>query len=63
MQIPIHFLAWLSAAQIPLALLTKSSNFGTPRETKIPRFILAGSSAQLEIPTKDTFKEGMQKLI
>lgn len=37
------------------AELTSSSMSGTPRCTRIPRFILAGSSAQLEIPMKATF--------
>ena len=40
-----------------LALSTRSSSSGTSRWTKIPRFIFAGSRAQLDIPIKETFKK------
>ena len=38
-----------------LALCSSSSLSGMPLWTKIPRFIFAGSRAQLEIPMKATF--------
>ena len=38
-----------------LALFCSSDSSGMPRCTRIPRFILAGSRDQFEMPMKETF--------
>ena len=43
---------------MPCALFSSSSWAGGHRVTIIPRFILAGSRAQLEIPIKATLSSG-----